>query len=261
VGAHRAVVIALAALAGLVFGSFASVVAHRVPRREPFLWGRSRCLSCAHELGARENIPLVSYLWQRGRCLHCGAPIALRYPLIEVATAALFALSFARFGLSVTAFVYAAFFWVLVVLTVIDIDHHLLPTRIVYPALVAGWVGLVAATLVSGDLERLVDALAGAAIFGGFMFVVAFVYPAGMGGGDVRLALVLGTFLGYIDAPGIVLVGMFLSFLIGAFIGIVTIKATGGSRKMQLPFGPSLALGTVLAVFLGRPLLDAYLSF
>jgi leader peptidase (prepilin peptidase) / N-methyltransferase len=254
------VVIAAASLFGLVFGSFASVVAHRVPLRQPFFWGRSRCPACDHELSARENVPLLSYVMQRGRCAHCGAGISARYPLVEAATAVLFALTIAKFGASLIAVVYAAFFWVLVVLAVIDIDHHLLPSRVVYPALVVGWVGLALAAVLHGDFARLVEALVGAAIFGGFMFAVAFVYPAGMGGGDVRLAFVLGTFLGYLDAPGLVLVGMFLSFLLGTVIGLVGMKITGGNRKSPVPFGPSLALGTVVAIFAGRPLLDAYLG-
>jgi leader peptidase (prepilin peptidase)/N-methyltransferase len=260
VGAAQALLIGGAGVFGLLFGSFATVVAHRVPRRESIVAGRSRCPHCEHTITAAENVPVVSYLLQGGRCRHCAARISPRYPLIELSTGVLFALSAWKFGLSLTAVVYAAFFWVLVVVSVIDIDHHLLPSRIVLPAFVAGWAGLAAAALVGGELGRLADALLGAAIFGGFIFVIAFAYPAGMGGGDVKLAFVLGTFLGYIGSPAVVLVGMFLSFLLGSVIGVVAMKATGGDRKMPVPFGPSLALGTVLAIFAGRPLLDAYLS-
>jgi leader peptidase (prepilin peptidase)/N-methyltransferase len=260
VGAESPILIGAAASLGLIFGSLATVVAHRVPRQEPFVFGRSHCPACGHTLSAGENVPVLSYLVQRGRCVHCETPISARYPLVELATAMLFGLAAARFGASLLAVVYAAFLWVLVVLTVIDIDHHLLPSRIVYPALVVGWIGLIVATIWDGDTSRLVDALLGALIFGGFMFVVAIVYPAGMGGGDVRLAFVLGTFLGYLDAPGLVLVGMFLSFVLGAVIGVVTMKVKGGNRKMHVPFGPSLALGTVVAIFVGRSLLEAYLS-
>lgn len=251
--------IVVAALLGLIFGSFASVVAYRVPRRESFVRGRSRCPRCGHELGARENVPVVSFVLQRARCLHCGERIAPRYVLVELTTAALFALAAWRFGPSVTAAVYAAFFWVLVVLSVIDLDHHLLPTRVVYPALVTGWVALITVALAVGEPGRLRGALVGAAIFGGFIFVLAFVYPAGMGGGDARLAFVLGTFLGYVGAPGVVLVGMFLSFLVGSLLGIGAMVITGEGRKMRVPFGPSLAAGTVIAILVGQPLLGAYL--
>ncbi|MFN2491040.1 MAG: A24 family peptidase [Actinomycetota bacterium] len=259
-GAQDAFVIALFAVLGLVFGSFGSVVAHRVPRRES-MGGRSRCPSCDHMITARENIPIISYIVQRGRCRHCGQAISSRYPLVELTTALLFALAAYKFGASLTALVYAAFFWALVVLSVIDLDHKKLLNRIVYPAFVIGWIGLVAVTLAGGELERLKGAAIGAAVFGGFIFLVAFIYPAGMGGGDVKLAFVLGTFLGYLGAPGIVMVGMFLSFFVGSVIGVVTILKQGGGRKTQVPFGPSLALGTVLAIFVGRPLLDAYLRW
>ena len=260
VGAREPLLIAAAALLGLVFGSFGSVVAHRVPRRESIVGGRSKCPRCDHVLSAAENVPVFSYLWQGGRCRHCAAHISARYPAIEVANAVLFGLSAWKFGLTVAAVVFAGFFWVLLVLSVIDIDHHLLPTRIVMPAFVAGWAGLALAGLVAGEPHRLAGALIGSVLFGGFIFAIAFAYPAGMGLGDVRLAFVLGSFLGYLGGAGVVLVGMFLSFLLGALIGVVAMKVTGGTRKMQVPFGPSLALGTVVAVFAGGPLLDAYLN-
>jgi leader peptidase (prepilin peptidase)/N-methyltransferase len=259
VGDQSPLLIAFAALLGLLWGSFASVVAYRIPRREPIASGRSRCPACGHVIAALDNIPVVAYVARRARCRHCGARIAARYPLIEIATAVLFALSAWRFGASATAVVYAAFFWVLIVLSVIDIDHHLLPNRIVYPTLGAGWLSLAVMTVANGDGSRLVDALLGAVIFGGFILAIAFAYPAGMGGGDVKLAFLLGTFVGYVGAPGVVLIGMFLSFLLGSVIGLVAMKLTGGDRRMQVPFGPSLALGSVIAILVGRPLLDAYL--
>jgi leader peptidase (prepilin peptidase) / N-methyltransferase len=260
VGAYEPIVIAAAGCLGLIFGSFGSVVAYRVPRRESIVGGRSRCPHCKHTLRAIENVPVVSYLAQRGRCRHCRARISPRYPVIELVVGMLFALAVWKFGPSLTALVYGAFFWVLVVLSVIDLDHHLLPSRIVLPALGAGWTGLVVSALAAGEMSRLRGALIGAAIFGGFIFAVAFAYPAGMGGGDVKLALVLGTFLGYVGAPGVVLVGMFLSFLLGSVMGLVLMKVTGGGRKTQIPFGPSLAAGTVLGVFVGPWLLHAYLT-
>jgi leader peptidase (prepilin peptidase) / N-methyltransferase len=180
--------------------------------------------------------------------------------VIELVTGALFALAAWKFGLSVQAIVYAGFLWALVVLTVIDLEFKLLPNRVVYPAFVAGWMGLVIAALLDGEAERLVDATIGAAIFGGFFFVVAFIVPHGMGGGDVKLAFVLGTFLGYLGAPGLVLVGMFLSFVLGGVIGVAVMLGTGGNRKMQVPFGPFLAAGSVGAIFVGQELLDVYLG-
>jgi leader peptidase (prepilin peptidase) / N-methyltransferase len=179
---------------------------------------------------------------------------------MELATAALFVVAVLRFGLSVEAVVFAAFFWTLVVLTAIDLEHKLLPNRVVYPAFVVGWIGLALGAVASDSPERLLDAAVGALTFGGLLFAVAFIYPAGMGGGDVKLAFVLGTFLGYVGGIGVTLVGMFLAFLLGGVIGIVVMVATGGNRKYQLPFGPFLASGTIIAIVAGIPLLNAYLG-
>jgi len=251
----------LAFVLGLIFGSFGTVAAYRIPRRETIVTGRSKCPNCGRQIKAHENIPVVSYLILRGKCPGCGTRISLRYPATELATAVLFALSVVKFDVSVTAAVYAGFFWALVVLTVIDLEHKLLPNRIVYPTFVAGWAGLIAAALIDGDTDRLRSAALGAVVFGGFFFVVAFIYPAGMGGGDVKLAFVLGTFVGYAGGVGAVLAGMFLSFLLGGVIGIVAMKLSGAGRKTQIPFGPFLALGSVIAIFLGERIVDAYVEF
>jgi leader peptidase (prepilin peptidase)/N-methyltransferase len=252
--------IASAAIIGLIFGSFASVVAHRLPRNESVVSGRSKCPNCGRTITAVENIPVFSYLFLRGRCRGCGTRISPRYPLIELATAVLFALAAWKFGATAEAVVFAGFFWVLVVLTVIDLEHNLLPDKIVYPTFVIAWAALIVIALVRDEPDRLVDAAIGAMVFGGFFFLVALVYPAGMGGGDIKLAFVLGTMLGFVEGIGVVVVGMFLSFLIGAVAGVGVMLATGRGRKSQVPFGPFLALGTVLGIFAGRPLLDEYTS-
>ena len=276
-----ALLVAFGAVLGMIFGSFGSVIAYRVPIRvlreghdpseesrpgsagdavadESILTGRSRCPSCGRTITPIENIPVVSYILQRGRCKGCGTRISLRYPLIEIAVGVLFALAAWKFRLTIEAFLFAALFWVLVVLTQIDLEYRLLPNRIVYPAFVVGWIGLTVAALVDGSPERLVDAAVGAVVFGGFFFVVAFIYPAGMGGGDIKLGFVLGTFLGYLDGVGVVIVGMFLAFLIGALVGVGVMMFTSRGRKAMVPFGPFLALGTVLAVFFGRSIADWY---
>jgi leader peptidase (prepilin peptidase)/N-methyltransferase len=254
-----ALLVAFTGILGLIFGSFGTVAAWRIPRRESIVTGRSHCPNCGAMITAIENVPVLSWLFLRGRCRHCGNPISPRYPLVELTTGILFALCAAKFdGLTVETFVFAALCWVLVVLTVIDLDHKLLPNRIVYPSFVAGWAGLTVAALVEDEPGRLLDAAIGAAVFGGAFFLIALVAPRGMGLGDVKLAFVLGTFLGYLRL-GLVPVGMFLSFLTGAVIGLVVMAASGGTRKMQIPFGPFLALGTVLAIFAGDALLDAYL--
>ena len=254
-----AIVVVFTGILGLIFGSFGTVAAWRIPRRENIVSGRSRCPSCGATITALENVPVLSWLVLRGRCRHCANPISIRYPLIELTTGVLFALAAAKFGWSVETFVFAAFFWVLVVLTVIDLDHKLLPNRIVYPTFVLGWAGLVAAAIADGTTDRLLDAAIGSAIFGGTFFLIALIAPRGMGFGDVKLAFVLGTFLGY-TRLGLVPLGMFLAFFTGAVTGVVAMLLSGGGRKMQIPFGPFLALGTVLAIFAGDPALDWYVD-
>ena len=253
-----AYLVVVAGLLGLIFGSFATVVAYRVPRGESIVTGRSHCPSCGKQIAWFENIPLFGYLVLRGKCRHCGAPISPRYPLIEGACGVLFAALVWRFGVSFEVAIYAAFFWTLVVLTVIDLEYKLLPNKIVIPAFVVGWVALAAVAAVEGDLSRLIDAGVGAAVFGGFLFTVAFIAPAGMGFGDVKLAFVLGTFLGFAGGIGYTLVGMFLSFMLGGLSGIALL-VRGGNRKTQVPFGPFLAAGTVLAIFIAEYVLDWYL--
>lgn len=253
------VVVVFAAILGLIFGSFATVAVHRIPKRQSFVRGRSECPACGRRISAADNIPVLSYVMLRGRCRNCGARISARYPLIELATAVLFALAVLKFGLTVEAVVYAGFFWTLVVLSAIDLEHRLLPNRIVYPAFVVGWLALIVVAVTSDETDRLIDAGVGAVLFGGFFVVVALLVPAGMGGGDVKLGFVLGTFLGYLDGPGVVLAGMFLSFLGGSIVGIGLIFLRGRNRKSMVPFGPFLAFGAILAVFVGRPLVDGYL--
>ena len=310
---------ALAAPLGLILGSFATMAAHRIPLRAS-LNGRSKCPSCEHTITAVENIPVLSYLIQRGRCRHCGDGISVRYPLIEILTATLFALAALRFGPTLRAAVYAAFFWVLVMLSVIDLEHHLLPDRIVFPALAVGalllladavtegafgrmsavvaasaaavgallwvllprrgpalesenrhaswlvglgfvlaWMGLVGFGIAGGAQRSVSGALVGAAVFGGFFFAVALLVPQGMGGGDVKLGLLLGAFLGYLGAPGLVLVAMLMAFLLGSLVSVVVLLS-GGSRKSAISFGPFLSLGAVASVLIGEQVIDLYLG-
>lgn len=289
-------VLGFAFVLGAIFGSFASVVVGRFPVKEveqerrrpgarnvvpaigriselwPHLGGRSRSPSCGAQLGAIENVPIVGYVLLRGRCRHCGRAISVRYPMLELVTGLLFAFSFARFEVSLQAVVYCFFFWVVVVLSAIDIDHHLLPNAIVYPAVVTGAVVLVLDALLDGSPGRLRSAALGAVIFSGLLFVLAFVYPAGMGFGDVKLAVLLGMFLGYSGGAGVVPVGMFLAFLAGALGGVVEAAIRKRSappneatpnvkfRKTLVPFGPYLVAGTIVAIVWGEQVLDWYLG-
>jgi leader peptidase (prepilin peptidase)/N-methyltransferase len=233
----------------LALGSFANVVAARVPLRRSVVRPRSACPSCHAELAWYDNVPVVSWLLLRGRCRSCGVRISLLYPAVELATAGLVAGCFVAFGLSGKSFVAAFFCAVLVVLSAIDVTHRIVPNRIVLPAAV---VVLGAQTALEPSPEWALGALGAS----GFLLLAALVYPAGMGMGDVKLALLLGAMLGRLVAVGLML-GM-----LAALVPSVVLLARHGSaaRKMGIPFAPFLALGALVALFAGRPLLDAYLS-
>lgn len=238
----------LASLApGLALGSFLNVVAARVPRRTSIVSPASACMECGTPIGWRDNIPLVSYVLLRGRCRHCGVKISPLYPAVELATALLVAACVLDFGLSGQALVGAIFCAVLVAVTATDLTHRIIPNRIVLPAFV---VILVLQTALEPDPQWVLGALAAS----GFLFLAVLAYPAGMGMGDVKLALVMGAALGK-TVPIALMLGMF-----SALVPAVFLLARHGSaaRKMGIPFGPFLALGSVVALFFGEQILDAY---
>jgi leader peptidase (prepilin peptidase) / N-methyltransferase len=240
---------AIAFLPGLAFGSFLNVVAARVPLRRSVVHPGSACVACGTSLEWYDNIPLVSFALLRGRCRHCAAKIPWRYPLVEGVTAVLVAACVLRFGLTADGLVAAFFCATLVAISATDVEHRIIPNRIVLPAAA---VVLAANTMLHPSVEWAVAGL-GAALF---LFVAAMAYPGGMGMGDVKLALLLGFALGR-TVPVALMVGM-----ISALVPAVVLYARHGSaaRKMRIPFGPFLAFGGVVALFAGPALLDAYLS-
>jgi leader peptidase (prepilin peptidase)/N-methyltransferase len=241
---------ALAAFAlapGLAVGSFLNVVAARLPLRRSVVKPRSACMSCASELAWYDNVPVVSYALLRGRCRSCGVRISLLYPGVEVATALLIGASVWKFGLTPDAAVAAFFCAVLVAVTATDLTHRIIPNRIVVPA--AALV-LVAQTAIHPSPVWALAALGAA----GFLFAAALAYPAGMGMGDVKLALLMGAALGKT-----VSVAMMSGMLFALVPSLYLLGRHGQkARKMGIPFGPFLALGSVLALFAGHRLLGVY---
>ena len=231
----------------LALGSFVNVVAARVPLQRSVVHPRSACLSCGSELAWYDNVPLLSYALLRGRCRACGVRIGLLYPAVELATALLVAGCFWKFGLSGRAAVAAFFCVVLVAVSAIDLRHRIIPNRIVVPAAV---IVVVAQTLLRPSPQWAIGAF-GAALF---LFVAALAYPAGMGMGDVKLALLMGAALG--KTVSVAMMAGMLAALVPSFY----LLARHGSkaRKMGIPFGPFLALGSVVALFAGHWLLNEY---
>jgi len=234
---------------GLALGSFLSVVAARVPLRRSIVRPPSACMSCGEEIRWYDNIPLLSYAVLRGRCRHCGVRIPLVYPGVELLTAVLIAGCVLAFGLTAEAAVAASFCAVLVTVSAIDLEHRIIPNRIVLPATV---IVLLANTARDLSPQWVVAALCAS----GFLLAAALVYPAGMGMGDVKLALLMGAALGK-TVPVALMAGM-----LAAMAPSIVLFARHGkkARKMGIPFGPFLALGSVVALFWGHDILDAYLS-
>jgi len=253
------VLIALCSVLGLAVGSFLNVVVHRVPRGESVVSPPSACPGCEHPIRPRDNVPVLGWLLLKGRCRDCGEPISPRYPLVEAGTAALFALTAWRFGLDPALPAYLYLVAVGVALALIDLDVHRLPDALTLPSYIVA-PGLLAVAAVADDKgDALLRAAIGGLIAFGFYFAVWFLYPAGMGFGDVKLSGVVGMYLGWISY-GVLVAGLFLGFLIGALVSIGLVLFAGAGRKTKVPFGPFMLAGAYLAVLVGQDLVDAYLS-
>ena len=248
---------ALFAVFGLAFGSFLTVVVHRAPRRESLRGGRSRCPSCGAAIRAWEIVPVVSYVLLRGRCRHCHASISPRYPVIELATAALFVAASLVFADLYIAGLIAVFLGVLLGVSLIDIEHHIIPNAVVYPSLVFFSAALLLGALMDREV-KLMEAAVGLLSFGGAILVIVVVSPRGMGMGDVKLAALTGLVLG---SQGLryVAVAAGLAVLAGG-LGGITALLSGRSRKSMIPFGPYLAAGATASALWGGAIARWYLS-
>jgi leader peptidase (prepilin peptidase)/N-methyltransferase len=241
--------IAFIAALGAVLGSFLNVVIHRLPLGESLASPGSRCPFCGAPIAPYDNIPVLSWLLLRGRCRHCGAPISPRYPTVELLTAVTFAAVVAVRGFDDDLLLELPFVACLIALAGIDLDHKLLPNKVVYPMAV---YGLVATAIVdTGDLVEHVIAGAGGFLF---LFIAVLAYPRGMGMGDVKLAGAMGLYLGLSLIPA-----MLTAFLTGSLVGLGMMAREGvQARKKAVPFGVFLALGGIVGVLAGPELIELY---
>jgi len=241
--------VVVSALFGAVIGSFLNVVAHRVPLGESLVSPGSHCPHCDAPVKPYDNVPVVSWLVLRGRCRNCGVPISPRYPLVELLTAIVFAAVVAARGFDDDLVLELPFVALLIALAAIDLDHRILPNKIVYP--MAAY-GVIATLLVDrGDLAE--NLIAGAGAFA-FLLLAVIAYPRGMGMGDVKLAGAMGLYLGLSIIPALL-----AAFLSGSVVGVVILAREGAAgRKKAVPFGVFLALGGIVGVLAGPELIDAY---
>jgi leader peptidase (prepilin peptidase)/N-methyltransferase len=232
----------------LALGSFLNVVASRLPLGRSVSKPRSACMHCGTEIRARDNVPVLSYLLLRGRCRDCRAPIGWRYPAVELTTAVLIAACVADFGLTLHALAGAVFCAALVAISAVDIERRIVPNKIVLPAS-AVVLALMLAWRPSAEWPA---AGFGAALF---LFLAALAYPAGMGMGDVKLALLLGVAVGR-SVPVALMVGMLTALVPSA---VLFARHGSAARKMGVPFAPFLAIGGIVALFAGNAVVHWYL--
>lgn len=237
--------------AGLIAGSFVSVVAHRVPRKESIVGPRSKCPRCGAQIAAYDNVPLLSWLILRGRCRRCGERISVRYPLVELALGVLFAVIYLVLEDAAEVALGLAFVTMLAIITLTDLEHRVIPNAV----LIAGAVVAVAIAAPT-DPDGLAERAIAAAAAGGFLLVAALVYSGGMGMGDVKLGAVMGLYLGRAVAPALL-----VAFAAGAVVGVgLLLRQGAAARKQAVPFGPFLALGGVVGLLVGDDFVDWYLD-
>lgn len=242
----------IAFLGGLLVGSFVTVVAHRVPRGEGVVAGRSHCPGCGAQIAAYDNVPVLSWVVLRGRSRCCGSRISVRYPLTELTVAALYAATVLVLWDDATEIALGlVFVTMLVAVTLTDLERRIIPNKILMAAAVLG-VAIAAV----GDPGSLPERAIAAVAAGGLFFLAALAYPKGMGLGDVKLAAAMGLFLGRDVAPAIL-----VALLAGSVVGLAMIARDGAAaRKRAIPFGPFLAFGGVVGLLLGSELIDLYTS-
>jgi leader peptidase (prepilin peptidase)/N-methyltransferase len=238
-------------LAGLIVGSFLGALIWRIKVGESVARGRSYCPLCKHQLGFWDLIPLFSFLGQRGRCRYCRRPISLMYPFLELASAGILILLFLYFGLSLEFFIYSAYSFFLITIFVYDLRWQIIPDEVVIPGIVIALIGQFFLPV------KFTEALLGAIIGGGF-FLIQYLVSRGrwIGGGDIRLGVMMGLMLGW---PRL-LAALFLAYFLGAVIGIILIAFGRKKMKSYLAFGPFLTLFTLVALIYGDFLIEWYLN-
>jgi len=232
-------------LFGTVVGSFLNVCIYRLPEGESIIWPASHCPYCKTQIKWYDNIPLLSFILLKGRCRYCNKPISWQYPLVELLTGIFTFLVYQKVGISLITLIYLLFIYALIVISFIDLKWQIIPDIISIPGIFCGLI----ASLILPDLS-FKDALYGALLGGGMLFLVAYGYyfikkREGMGGGDIKLLAMIGAFLGWKAIPFVILIAS----LTGSLIGILWIFLQKKDKYFPIPFGPFLALGAICLLF------------
>ncbi|MBI5683008.1 MAG: prepilin peptidase [Deltaproteobacteria bacterium] len=242
---------------GAVIGSFLNVCIHRIPEGKSIISPPSSCQNCSNSIRFYDNIPIISYLILRGKCRYCKTPISIQYPVVEILSGFFAVITLYYFGFSIDSFIYFTFIDSLIIIAFIDFKHQIIPDSISLPGIAIGFV----CSFFLNDITPL-DSFAGILIGGGSLFIFLYSYEKirgieGMGGGDIKLISMLGAFLGW----KAVIVTIFTGSFIGAGIGIIAMLVHKKDTKYAMPFGPFLALGAVIYLFLGNDLVNWYINF
>lgn len=252
-------VAAVAAVFGLIFGSFINVVAYRVPLDLSVISPPSACPQCEQPIRPRDNIPVLSWFLLGGKCRDCGSQISVRYPIVEAANAVLFAGTVFVIGLDAVLVAYLWFAGVTLTLVLTDLDHKRIPNRILYPGTAVGGVLLLAGSLIDGDASAFGRGLLGAVTYFGLFLLLALAARGGFGFGDVKLAFLLGLYLAY-QSWEVLGSGVALGIAIGGVVAIGLLIAGRAGRKAKIPFGPAMVFGAYGALVFGQELADWYLG-
>lgn len=248
----------LAGAVGLIVGSFLNVCIWRIPRGESIVWPSSKCPDCGAPIKPWDNVPVLSYLILRGRCRQCKSSISLRYPIVEAMNGLLYVFTLYRFGQGWHTVFYMALASSLIVVTFVDLEHQIIPDRITVPGVLIGIAlsfFILPDPFKPGFMLGWKNSLIGAGAGFVFFYAVAVLSKGGMGGGDIKLMAMVGSIVGW---KGVALT-TFIGSLTGAIAGVLIIIFKGGGRKTKVPFGPFLALGTLISLYFGGWIWSWYL--
>jgi leader peptidase (prepilin peptidase)/N-methyltransferase len=241
---------------GLIVGSFSNVCIYRIPRNESVIYPASHCPKCRTKIKPIDNIPLLSYILLKGRCRNCGSKISIQYPVVEFLTGLIYLIIYLIYGLSIQSLVYIILSSALIIITFIDLQEQMIPDVISLPGIV---VGLILSFIV--PYISFMNSALGALVGGGIILIIAWVgsiifKKEAMGGGDIKLATMIGAFLGW----RYMVISLFFGFFLGALTGIVLIMTKIKKREDAIPFGPFIALGSIITLLCGEKIIAWYMG-
>ncbi|GAB6117617.1 A24 family peptidase [Thermoanaerobacter brockii subsp. lactiethylicus] len=239
-------------LFGTIIGSFLNVVIHRVPRKESIVYPPSHCPKCGHELKTIDLIPILSYILLKGRCRYCGEKISIRYPIVELLTGIVFLIIYYKFGLDFKAFSYMFLASILIAVSFIDIEHRIVPNKII----LVGFIGGIIFRVLMYNYG-FIDYIMGLVLGGGILLLISLISGGEMGGGDIKLMALIGFFIGW----KLTILVLFLSVIIGALGGVILVALKIKGRKDYIPFAPYISIAWLISILYGYEMLNYYIKF